>query len=79
MNDFLANLYQIICMIDGNEILKSNMEGVYDSITQCNKKLRSAVKFIDFFVQDMLDYTILQKDQSNFTKEITIFNIKEDH
>ena len=36
----------------------------------------SATKFIDFFVHDLLDYTILNKDDKNFTKNFTIFNIK---
>ena len=36
----------------------------------------SATKFIDFFVHDILDYTLLNKDSKNFTKNFTIFNIK---
>ena len=36
----------------------------------------SSTKFIDFFVHDILDYTILNKDSKNFTKNITVFNIK---
>ena len=76
MNDFLIKLYHIISVVN-NEQLKSNLTDIFGSIAQCNKKLRSATKFIDFFVHDMLDYTILQKDQSNFTKQITIFNIQE--
>ena len=39
------------------------------------KKMSSATKFIDFFVHDILDYTILSKDQTNFNKNITIFSI----
>ena len=35
----------------------------------------SATKFIDFFVHDILDYTLLNKDGKNFTKNFTIFNI----
>ena len=35
-----------------------------------------ATKFIDFFVHDILDYTVLNKDEKNFTKNISIFNIK---
>ena len=36
----------------------------------------SAVKFIDFFVHDILDYTLLNKKDRNFTKDCNIFNIK---
>jgi len=32
----------------------------------------SATKFIDFFVHDMLDYTILNNAEKNFIKNITI-------
>jgi signal transduction histidine kinase len=32
--------------------------------------------FVDFFVHDILDFTILNKDEKNFTKNITIFDIK---
>ena len=35
-----------------------------------------ATKFIDFFVHDILDYTILNNDEHNFTKNLEIFNIK---
>ena len=38
--------------------------------------MASATNFIDFFVHDILDYTIITKDEKNFTKNITIFNIK---
>ena len=36
----------------------------------------SSTKFIDFFVHDILDYTILNKDEKNFTKNISVFSIK---
>ena len=39
--------------------------------------MASATNFIDFFVHDILDYTILNKDEKNFKKNITIFNIKK--
>jgi hypothetical protein len=32
--------------------------------------------FVDFFVHDILDFTILNKDEKNFTKNITVFDIK---
>ena len=39
--------------------------------------MNSATKFIDFFVHDILDYTVLKKDGSNFTKNITVFNVQD--
>ena len=49
---------------------------MHESIYNCGKKMTIATKFIDFFVHDILDYTVLNKDEKNFTKNITIFNIK---
>ena len=37
----------------------------------------SASKFIDFFVHDILDYTILNKDSKNFIKNPKSFDIRE--
>ena len=37
----------------------------------------SATKFIDFFVHDILDYTILNKQEKNFTKNSSILDIRE--
>jgi hypothetical protein len=35
----------------------------------------SAVKFIDYFVHDILDFTLLNKKDKNFMKEMNIFSI----
>ena len=35
-----------------------------------------ASKFIEFFVHDILDYTLLIKAEKNFCKNIEVFNIK---
>lgn len=50
---------------------------VYDKIVVCSKKMLNASKFIDFFVHDILDYTILNKDETNFKKKINLFCIKD--
>jgi len=42
----------------------------------CGKKISSATKFIDFFVHDILDYTLLNQKDENFMSNNTIFNIK---
>jgi signal transduction histidine kinase len=39
--------------------------------------MSNACKFIDFFVHDILDYTILNKDSKNFIKDFQIFDIRE--
>ena len=47
-------------------------------MNSCGSKIFSATKFIDFFVHDILDYTILNKQQKNFTKNSVIFDIREE-
>ena len=47
------------------------------SLSKCNKKIASATKFIDFFVHDILDYTILNKNERIFTKNTVIFDIND--
>ena len=37
----------------------------------------SATKFIDYFVHDILDYTILNKQEKNFTKNYEVSDIRE--
>lgn len=37
--------------------------------------MASATKFIDFFVHDILDYTVINQDSENFTKNINVFNM----
>ena len=36
----------------------------------------SATKFIDYFIHDMLDYTLLNQNSTKFTKNVAIFNIQ---
>ena len=42
----------------------------------CGSKISSATKFIDFFVHDILDYTLLNEKTENFMPNNTTFNIK---
>ena len=41
----------------------------------CVSKISSATKFIDFFVHDILDYTLLNEKEENFMANNTVFNI----
>ena len=60
-----------------DEALKKMMFELYNKIINSNKKMASSTKFIDFFVHDILDYTMLNKNESKFDKHITIFNVKD--
>ena len=39
--------------------------------------MTSSANIIDFFVHDILDYTILTNDDKNFIKDLTIFDIRD--
>jgi hypothetical protein len=49
---------------------------IYGGLKVSTKKIVSASKFIDYFVHDMLDYTILNKNEKNFMKTIESFDIR---
>ena len=39
--------------------------------------MTQAAKFIDFFVHDILDYTLLNKNEVGFVKLMEVFDIRE--
>ena len=39
--------------------------------------MTSSAKFIDYFVHDILDYTVLTNDSHNFIKNYTVFDIRD--
>ena len=45
-------------------------------LENCGSKMSSAAKFIDYFVHDILDYTILNKEEKNFTKDLKLMDIR---
>ena len=53
------------------------MEKIHEGLAVCTKKIVSSSKFIDYFVHDMLDYTILNKEEKNFMKTVDTFDIRE--
>ena len=76
MLEFFTDFNNILNYIEDFDI-QSKLRKIYENIYNCGKKMASATKFIDFFVHDILDYTILNKDKDGFIKNITVFNIKE--
>jgi len=47
-----------------------------EKLFKCGSKIFSATKFIDFFVHDILDYTLLNEKEENFMANNTVFDIK---
>ena len=75
MAEFFKQFQALINRTDDEEI-KGRLYEVYKGLQVCSRKMSSATKFIDFFVHDILDYTILNKDEKNFTKNMAIFSIQ---
>jgi signal transduction histidine kinase len=50
---------------------------VYKELKQVGKKMDSASKFIDFFVHDILDYSVLMNNSKAFRAENEVFDIRE--
>ena len=69
MNQFFANFRSVIKNTK-NEKTKEKLKNIYDGLEKCSSKMSSACKFIDFFVHDILDYTILNKVSKNFIKDV---------
>lgn len=53
------------------------MISIYDGLYQSGRKITQAAKFIDFFVHDILDYTLLKKNAIGFVKHMEIFDINK--
>jgi hypothetical protein len=57
--------------------LAKSLENFKKGMQESCSKMFSASKFIDYFVHDILDYTILNKDAKNFIKNPKSFDIRE--
>lgn len=58
-------------------IYRDKMNEMIDGINQCGSKLMTAGQFIDFFIHDVLDYSVLNSESKNFIKINEVFEIKE--
>jgi signal transduction histidine kinase len=68
MQSYLLNFGKIIYnlkKIDGDQVISKEivdkLDTIHEGIQGSGQKMFSATKFIDFFVHDILDYTILNK------------------
>ena len=56
------------------DVLKK-LDQIYNGLKESAKKIFSAAKFVDYFVHDILDYTMLNKESQNFVKDIKTNNL----
>lgn len=79
MQDFFRNFHAIIdqMVLNGAEgVLTSKLKRILVGLENCGSKMSSAAKFIDYFVHDILDYTILNKEEKNFAKDLKLEDIR---
>jgi hypothetical protein len=53
------------------------LDKIYTGLKTCGKKMTSSAMFIDYFVHDILDFSILNKEGAIFTKDLNVCSIKE--
>jgi hypothetical protein len=64
--------------MNGVEVgITSKLKRILVGLENCGNKMSSAAKFIDFFVHDILDYTILNKEEKNFAKDLKLNDIRQ--
>ena len=49
---------------------------MFSEFNTCGKKISSSAKFIDFFVHDILDYTLINEKEENFFENNQVFDIQ---
>ena len=74
--EILSTLIINLSSISENSGIVQILEKIRGFLENSNQRLFSAVKFIDFFIHDMLDFSMLQKN-ANFMKEMNVHNIKD--
>ena len=57
--------------------LRALVDKIVLGMNKCCQKMTSSANLIDYFVHDILDYTILTNESKNFTKDISVFDIRE--
>ena len=82
MREFIKCLDTLVGndLVGGKKVskqLKDKMVKAVIGLRTCSKKIGGAGKFIDYFVHDILDYTILSKDGQNFIKQCSVFDVRK--
>lgn len=52
------------------------LEQISKNVEESIRKLQQSGKFIDYFVHDILDFSILRKNGEKFQKDIKVFDIR---
>lgn len=78
MQEYFSNLRDIyVFLMQTNQKVADKIKLVLDGLVKNSFKMTSSAKFIDYFVHDMLDYTVLMNDRDNFVKDMQEFDISD--
>ena len=66
------------CVELGHLVVNTELNKFHQNLNKCCSKLTSAIKYIDHFFHDILDYNLLSKDSKNFEKDKKEFDIKNE-
>ena len=73
MKSYLLNFKKLISARkneqdrDNNKVFEE-IEAIVEGIDGCARKMQNATKLIDFFVGDILDYSVINEASENFKK-----------
>lgn len=56
--------------------LSQRLRSFHSGLNVSTRKIKNATKFIDYFIHDLLDYSLLKEHEKNFTKILTNFDLK---
>ena len=80
VRSILAILLMIVNELKKNKMYEEvtrKLSKVYNQLNNCQQKMNSATMFVEFFVNDMLDYAVLQNSEQGFIKDMSCFDIRE--
>ena len=67
--DYLKSLIEALRMIKGMKSIMERLETFYKRVDASIVRISFTSQFIEFFVNDMLDFAVLQKSNQNFIKQ----------
>jgi len=64
-------------VISNINIYRIKINQIINGLDQCGAKIMTASEFIDYFIHDILDYSVLNNESNNFIKVSECFEIRE--
>ena len=81
MESYFDNLRQLLKYLESNDnvstVIFEKLKLICEGLEINSNKMTSSAKFIDYFIHDVLDYTVLSNESAKFIKIMTKFDIRE--